>query len=441
MVSTGHIALFDVYWDTEEKELANNPCPPTVEHVPAEGKTQASDTRTASNINIEETVIHIPNSAKVDLSTSATYTEINYEEVWKADAKENRDTDDDGAGDGVGDGIVWVLPACPDGALTESLCIAFSADLLNPEDWGIYKDNAAVPGPVQFQVDHAHQHDVGEQGGRYVLAYHDAAGQAGPYNAIWDTSDLDLNLMDVLPGEYENPIWFFTRAGRYEFQVHVEGHPEHTQPDGVDPISTDDTVTSDVREYFFHVGLMAGLSVGVTAEAADSTDTALDPGDDVTITVTASNAGPDTATSTHVDVSLPPGLVPPDGAQDFTYSPSQGTYDSGTGVWTLGDLTVTDDENDPTDDDSPTLTITAEVADGMRGVEQVVTADIYATEHIGSRDVLELDPQTDDNTAEASVTPADHANPNPIFKIARSLPEGRRSRHLGGRPGYGPGFQ
>ena len=78
VVSTGHIALFDVWWNDDEGELTNNPCPPTVEHVPGRPRqgnkpaTPARDDRTASNINIEQTIIHVQNSAKVDLSASDT---------------------------------------------------------------------------------------------------------------------------------------------------------------------------------------------------------------------------------------------------------------------------------------------------------------------------------------------------------------------------------
>ena len=35
-VDSGHIALFDVWWNDEEGELTNTSCPPTVMHVPAE---------------------------------------------------------------------------------------------------------------------------------------------------------------------------------------------------------------------------------------------------------------------------------------------------------------------------------------------------------------------------------------------------------------------
>ena len=204
VVSTGHIALFDVYWLTGEEELANNPCPPTVVHVAAEYDdreelvTPARDDRSPSNINIEHTVIHIPNSARIDLNATTTYDEEGYSEVWEADNEENRN------GSGTGDGIVWVLPPCPDGALTDSLCFGFSADLLNPEDWGIPDDKESAPGPVQFLVDHAHQHDVGVQGGRYVLAYLDADGD-GSNRVTWDTFDADHNVVEVAPGEYEYP--------------------------------------------------------------------------------------------------------------------------------------------------------------------------------------------------------------------------------------------
>ena len=34
VVSSGHIALFDVYWNDDEGELTQSPCPPTVTHVP-----------------------------------------------------------------------------------------------------------------------------------------------------------------------------------------------------------------------------------------------------------------------------------------------------------------------------------------------------------------------------------------------------------------------
>ena len=428
VVSTGHIALFDVYWNPEEKELTNNPCPPTVVHVPATPQsgldpgTPARDDRTASNINIDETIIHIPNSAKVDLSASDTpYPQTQYQELWTADDAENPSGD--------GDRMVWVVPACPpDGPATSDLCLSFSAALLNPEDWRDPDGAASDDGKIQYQIDHVHQIDIDRQDPRYVLTYPvPEAGSNARIYPIWDTSDADDNVTKVVPGKYERPVWFFTSPGTFEFQVHIKGHPKHAphRPDGLEAVSEENSVTSDVREYFLHVGLMADLSVGVTAEASNSADAALDPGDEVTITVTARNTGPDEGENTKVDVILPDGLAYSSHTTDTTENiecpdpnggstPTQETYCPGTGVWAVGDLPNGDTE---------TLTITATVADGTRGKEQVITADIYATVHIRSTDVVELDPFPANNTAEATITPDEDPNTNPNFFIGLSVPE------------------
>src|SRR5262249_34198006 len=56
-------------------------------------------------------------------------------------------------------------------------------------------------------------------------------------------------------------------------------------------------------------------------------------GDTITFTVTLTNSGPNTATNVTVNDALPPGL------QFVLATPSQGLYDSVTGVWTVGDVT------------------------------------------------------------------------------------------------------
>lgn len=425
VVSSGHIALFDVYWNTEEEELTNNPCPPTVEHVPASGPTEtnpagteASDDRTASNINIEQTIIHIPDSAKVDLSATDTpYPQGRYQRLWEADDLENPDGD--------GDRMVWVVPACPpDGSPgTDELCIAFSAALLNPEDWRDPDGNPTDNGNVQYHLDHVHQTDTDRQDPRYVLTY--PAQQAGSTDtvvAIWDSSDAEDNTIEVEPGKYARPVWFFTSPASFEFQVHVTGHPKVQRDDGVTPVSEDESVSGDVREYLFHVGHMANLSVGVTAANADSTDSTYDPGDKVTITVTANNSGPDTAASTKVDVTLPEGLtyVAPDTANDYE------SYDEATRTvtWSVGDLGVTDGSDGYlTDADAQTLTIMAMVGSDAGCAELPITAEIYATETIQSTEVVELDPRTANNAATATITPVEDPNANLNFFIGRSVAE------------------
>ena len=425
VVDSGHIALFDVWWNPVEGELTNTSCPPTITHVPAQKggpgqpATPARDDRYTSDINIAETVIHIPSSAAVTLSET-NYPREKYEEVWVADDAENPSGD--------GDRKVWVLPACPpEGPSDSSLCIGFSAALLNPADWTNAPGSSDVT--VDYHIDHVHQIDIDKQDPRYVLAY-DVSDDATetPYKPIWNTSDADVNVMSVEPGEYERPMWFFTSPGTFEFQVHIKGHPndDADRPDGLKPVSLEDSVTSDVREYFIHVGIEADLGVAVTAVPADSEDMALDPGDDVTITVTASNAGPDTATDTKVEVSLPEGL---------TYSshvPATGTtYDSDTSIWTIGDLAATGDN-------PPALSITATVDAETRGMELAVSATISATETVVAAGedypVPVADPDSDNNMGMAAVTVARHDNVAPMFRVTRSIDENSPRGTAVGKP-------
>ena len=414
-VDSGHIALFDVWWNTEELELTNSSCPPTVRHVPAQGSAAASDVRTESSINIEETVIHIPSTAKVAL-TEAKYPKAKFKKLWDADDAENPN--------GSGDGYVWALPACPpDGnPATNGLCLSFSAALLNDADW---------TGNIVYHVDHVHQTDIDKQDPRYVLAFEVPDDEtATPYVPLWNSQDARRSEMGVAPGGYHRPMWFFTSRGAYQFQVHITGEPDQTH---ADPVSKDPSVNSDVREYTIHVGAEADLGVTATMTPANPS-----PGNEVTITLTASNAGPDTAPGTKVEVNLPEGLtysshVPAD--DDFTES-------EGIRTWDAGSLAQ---------DASKTLTITARVDEGTRGETLEVEATISATETLHIKEIVRdengepqrdpktggyqlvdqaypvavPDPVSGNNTLDPAVTVTVPSIPNvdPMFKVTRSVPE------------------
>jgi uncharacterized repeat protein (TIGR01451 family) len=117
-------------------------------------------------------------------------------------------------------------------------------------------------------------------------------------------------------------------------------------------------------------------------------------GDTVTFTLTLTNQGPNPATNVSVNDKLPAGLT------FVSATPTQGTYDSGTGVWAVGTLA-----NQAT----AHLTITARVDTSV----PVVNA--------GTAAANQFDPDLADNTSKATVTPqrADLAvtktvdNPNP----------------------------
>ena len=445
VVDSGHIALFDVWWNPEEKELTNTSCPPTITYVPAEkavpaGRggtppakpaTPARTDRSPSNIDIDKTVIHIPNSAKVNLKDADTpYPKRHYPDLWKADALENRDAVDD-----KGDGMVWVLPACPPAGMAadDDLCIAFSAALLNPLDWANLNDDDGVK--IEYLLDHVHQIDTDKQDPRYTLAYDIPKGGAtSELEPLWDSSDLQVAKMQVAPGEYRRPTLFFTSRGTYEFQVHIRGNPSHAtdRSDNLNPVSKDDSVTSDMRTYIVHVGAEADLSVTTWTDPVE-----LSIGESAYIKITASNTGPDPVPNTKVDVALP---------QELTYSSTRPNNVSFTdrdsdGVWTW-------DTGSMASGTTKVMTAIAKVdKKESRGRKLVVKATISGTEPVkitetdaaGKMTVKTYplppaDPNPDNNVSEVTVTVAGGANVDPIFMVMRSVPEMSPADTLVGDP-------
>lgn len=435
VVDSGHYALFDVWWNDDEGELTNTVCPPSVVHIPATtglGGQPARDDRSPSSIDITAeppTIIHIPSSAQINLSDATTYPDPDsagdfltygkvFDKVKEADDLENRDTDGDETPDGVGDGIVWTLPACPPdgGAADGDLCLSFSAALLEDADW---------VGDIEFHVDHVHQVDIEKQDPRYVLVHDvpaDDASEAG--DPLWNSSNARKSTVSVAPGDYKRPLWFFTSRGTYEFQVHIQGDPDQTKAsgrdDGLDPVSTEPSVTSDQRQYIIHVGAEANLGVEVDVPTATPS-----PQEEVTITITASNdARSDEAQETKVDVTLPDGLT------YSSHAPATDTFaDSDSdGIWTW-------DADNLETNTSKTLTITATVDANTHGQELTVDATISATEPVNITETVEgeksvvtyhvpvPDPTPGNNTATGTITVANKPNVNPMFQVTRSVPE------------------
>ena len=405
VVDSGHYALFDVYWNPVEKELTNNPCPPSVEHVPEQAPVPPSrgnpgkpghpamDNRSPSSINIDETVIHIPSSAMVTL-TESEYPKDRYKAVWDAD------------NEGGGDGIVWVLEACPPNGTPPDggLCISYSAALLDPDYWN---DN------ILYLVGHVHQVDIDKQDQRYVLVY-DVTGDRPVLR--WDSSDGRLDTVPVAPGGYDRPKWFFTSRGAYEFQVHITGNPNTTRSDAR---SKDPSVTSDVRTYILHVGAESDLGVAMTV-----TPESASPNNEVTIGITASNAGPDEAEETTVKVTLPEGLT-----RSSHEAPAGTEYRAANGIWTI---------NNFAGGASETLTIKATVDAQPPGKELDLGATISATETVttvsGTFEVPVPDPDPSNNAAAGTVTVTSLPNVDPMFQVTASVPENSPAGTIVGDP-------
>ena len=137
--------------------------------------------------------------------------------------------------------------------------------------------------------------------------------------------------------------------------------------------------------------------------------------------------------STKVDVTLPEGLT------YSSHDTATGTYADG--VWSIGELAVTNDDNPATNDDSPTLTITATVDAGTHGQDLTVKAAIYSTEAVEVTEDLRRtrrgrtlrklvthhvrvpDPIPGNNTAMGTVTVVPLPNVDPMFIVGRSVPE------------------
>ncbi len=248
-ISSGHTALFDVYWDPETETLNNNPCPPTAVHTqstdPDTDEEITVTTRTASAIDIGHTIIHVPESDKetVTANGNGPYDGIHYNFLrrqWTED-------DDGNLTQSVADSAsVWVLPGC-DTTPAPSFCLGFSAGLLQPDDWD---------GDIQYEFESIREpgHAVQGRGEVYVFEVENNVPAM-----IWRTDDADTNELRLAPGTYDHGYWAFTAPGTYEFAVHVKGHPNQERPGG--PITTADpgaaTVTSEVRRYTFHVGSLA----------------------------------------------------------------------------------------------------------------------------------------------------------------------------------------
>jgi uncharacterized repeat protein (TIGR01451 family) len=126
-------------------------------------------------------------------------------------------------------------------------------------------------------------------------------------------------------------------------------------------------------------------SVRVSSQRADLTlnKTVSNPtpnvGDTITFTVDLADLGPDSATDVTVADLLPSGL------RFVSASPSQGTYDSATGVWTVGTVSTSA---------SQTLTIIAQV---------LSPASVANVASISQSD--QFDPVTANNTSAATVSP------------------------------------
>ena len=68
---TGHIALFEVYWDAGTETLVNNPCPAKLKHIPpTPPATEETHERKRTGANIGSTIFHATSRYKGGIGRS-----------------------------------------------------------------------------------------------------------------------------------------------------------------------------------------------------------------------------------------------------------------------------------------------------------------------------------------------------------------------------------
>lgn len=146
-------------------------------------------------------------------------------------------------------------------------------------------------------------------------------------------------------------------------------------------------------------------SVVVTPHVADLSlvklldNSAAEVGEDVTFTISLSNAGPDAATGVEVLDLLPTGL------NFVNAAPSQGSYDEQTGVWLVGSLAATDDA-------TLSLTATVTTSDPITNVAQVSRSDQLDPDSTPGNNVSGEDDQSSATVGECLAVSGVHLDAN-----------------------------
>ena len=432
-IREGYYAVFDAFWDYEVGHLSNNFCPPEVTVTSGRGGT--TYTRSDADIHISETVFSVPDSYKVtvidtDNSISdpdhADGPTVTGDTIDIADfpflansgavsaVKPDPDSTAENPPDVFADNSLWWVridePWTTDDE-TSDLQIGFSTDLLEEADWFKDEDEDGVSDgpPVLFRFSAVHVLKDGTPQEAHVLGAHFFAfDQREDENtplehAQWSNVETDdASEIHMQTGQYRQMQFAFTEPGVYLVQVNVEGHvrDEDNRLSGADadwsPISPDDTITSPVQWYTFHVGPEADLDVALETGAVSTTEGV----STVPVTVTANNSGPSGAENVEVEINLPAGLSAP-------ATLPAGATSSGCGViaWEIGAMAS---------GASPTLSFNATVDTGATGT-LTATAEIRSTT---------FDSDAENNAASADATLSGTNVRPPFFPgVTRSIVE------------------
>ena len=233
----------------------------------------------------------------------------------------------------------------------------------------------------------------------FTLNLHNAGPAAATNVAVTDLLPQGLVFVSVQPslGSYNNAngVWTVGTMGinataslaliaRVSGAGAITNTAEVTASDQADPNSTPNNhvPTEDDQTSVTLNSQLANLSLTDVVDNATP-----NVGQSINFTITVANAGPSVATGVAVGALLPAGL------EFVGVNPSQGTYDSGSGAWTIGSVAVAA---------NATLKITAKVtnADAKSFTAQVTAADQPDPNSTPGNSVA-----TEDDQATVQVTP------------------------------------
>ncbi len=317
LIRDGYYAVFDAFWDYEVGHLSNNFCPPkvTVATKEVDEEVVTVHTRSNANIHISETAFSVPDSyqatvvdsgATDDTSGSVTGTTIDLADFPFLDGAVS-----------AGDSVYWVRLDDPDTAGTDEtspLKVGFSTALMEEADW-----YSAEGDPVQFRFSAVHvlQDGTPQEAhvqGAHLFAFDQRDADTAVEYPLWSNVEtIERSEITMRTGQYRPMQFVFTKPGQYLVQVNVEGHVRKEDnrlddaPDGWSPISPDDSITSPVQWYTFHVGPEADLSAGISfGDVVTNNGVSTVP-----MSIDATNLGPGAAENVEIEVNLPAGLTPP----------------------------------------------------------------------------------------------------------------------------------
>ena len=259
-VTTGHFALFDAYWRTISNGggpldtdgvgvLHTNECPTEVTQTTKKprGKPVVTETTRSARgkgMDIEEAIIHVLDThvaTTVATTTGATDRRLSLAEY-----------PDVATYAPAGSQVWWLRLDDPGTTSTDEasdLGMGFSTLLLDKERWKFSMR-------YRFEVE---RHPADPTDVPHFFAYEapniKAEGSDTEVKLVWDSANPGGDVMELDPGEYRALQWVFTEPGTYLLWVHLLGDVKKPGAnDDWNPISSNDTETSEVYRYTIQVG-------------------------------------------------------------------------------------------------------------------------------------------------------------------------------------------